>query len=148
MTEVQVLESGDLQKLVQLVRLYEQLFEMENFLLPSKEYLQSLLDRKGMTFLVALINNKVVGGLTAHDLPSTYFEANEVYIYDLAVAKEHQRKGIGRMLLDELSKICKKKGESEIFVQSDIADEHALAFYKATGGVPEEVIHFSYNTKN
>ena len=80
-------------------------------------------------------------------MPSTYFEANEVYIYDLAVAKEYQRKGIGKKLLGELANICKQNGESEFFVQADIDDEHALEFYRSTGGVAEEVIHFSYDTK-
>ena len=147
MIEVQKLQSEDLQELVELIRLYENVFEMDDFVLPSEQYLQSLLDRQGTTFLVAKKNESIVGGLTAHDLPSTYFEANEVYIYDLAVAKEHQRKGIGKKLLVELSSICKLKGESEIFVQADADDEHALEFYRSAGGIAEEVVHFSYSTK-
>ena len=147
MINVQKLQTGDLSKLVELIRLYEDVFEMDKFVMPSDQYLQSLLDRNGLTFLVANKDEKIVGGLTAHDLPSSYFEANEVYIYDFAVAREHQRKGIGKKLLGELANICKQNGESEFFVQADIDDEHALEFYRSTGGVAEEVIHFSYDTK-
>ena len=120
---------------------------MKKFVLPSKEYLQSLLDRGGITFLAAEKGGRIVGGLTAHELPSTYFSSNEVYVYDMVVAKEYQRKGIGRKLLSELAKICKFKGEREFFLQVDIDDHHALEFYRSTGGVPENVIHFSYDTR-
>lgn len=101
-----------------------------------------------MTFLVAELDNKIVAGLTAHDLPSTYFESNEVYVYDLAVTKEHQRNGIGKQLLAELAKICKTKGESEFFLQADFDDINAIEFYRSCGGMEENVIHFSYDTKN
>ena len=148
MISLQVLKASDLEKLRDLIRLYEDVFEMKDFVMPSDAYLQTLLDKNGITFLVAEKNGKVVGGLTAHDLPSTYFEANEVYVYDLAVAKNHQRTGIGKKLLEKLAAICKKKGEREFFLQADIDDQHALDFYRSTGGIAENVIHFSYATKN
>ncbi len=146
MTKVKVLGKDDFKSLNELLRLYEDVFEMKDFVMPSDNYLQSLLVKEGLTFLVAIIDEKIVGGLTAHDLPSTYFEANEVYVYDLAVAKKHQYQGIGKLLLTELKKICHQKGEREFFLQADINDSHAIDFYRSTGGIPEEVIHFSYNT--
>ena len=148
MIALQVLNASDLDKLRELIRLYEDVFEMKDFVMPSDAHLQLLLDKNGITFLVAEKNGKVVGGLTAHDLPSTYFEANEVYVYDLAVAKNYQRTGIGKKLLEELAAICKRKGEREFFLQADIDDQHALDFYRSTGGIAENVIHFSYATKN
>ncbi len=144
---LQVLESGDLHKLRDLIKLYEDVFEMKDFAMPSDEYLQSLLHKDGITFLVAEKDGEIVGGLTAHDLPSTYFEANEVYVYDLAVAKNHQRTGIGKNLLKELAVICERKGEREFFLQADIDDQDALDFYRSTGGAAENVIHFSYSTR-
>lgn len=148
MINIKTLKKDDLQKLIELIKLYEDVFEMKDFIIPSHEYLQSLLDNDEISFLVAEKDGKIVGGLTAHDLPSTYFEANEVYVYDLAVAKQYQCKGIGKKLLSELEKICREKGESEFFLQADIDESHALDFYRSTGGVPENVIHFSYDTKN
>lgn len=146
MITLQVLESSNLQKLRDLIRLYEDVFEMKDFEMPGDKYLQSLLNESGITFLVAEKDEEIVGGLTAHDLPSTYFEANEVYVYDLAVAKKHQRTGIGKKLLKELAAICNSKGEREFFLQADIDDQHALDFYRSTGGVAESVIHFTYST--
>ena len=85
-----------------LIRLYEDVFEMKDFVMPGDEYLQSLLNKSGVTFLVAVKEGEIVGGLTAHDLPSPYFEANEVYVYDLAVAKKHQCMGIGKKIIKRI----------------------------------------------
>ena len=87
-TEYKKLETGELNRLAELIKLYEEVFEMEDFTLPAAQYLQSLLEKETVIFYVAIIDNRVVGGLTAHVLPSTYFPSSEVYIYDLAVRTE------------------------------------------------------------
>jgi ribosomal protein S18 acetylase RimI-like enzyme len=145
--EYKKLESGDLDRLSELIKLYEEVFEMEDFTLPAAQYLQSLLERETVIFYVAMIDNNVVGGLTAHVLPSTYFPSSEVYIYDLAVETEFQRKGIGRQLINSLKEYCASLGLKEVFVQADLEDRHAIDFYRATGGIAESVVHFSYELK-
>ncbi len=65
--------------------------------------------------MVAKYEEDIIGGLTAHELPSTYFEANEVYVYDLAVHPNFQKKGIGRRLIEELKNISCSKGDKEIY---------------------------------
>lgn len=144
--ETKVLQNSDLDQLKALINLYRDVFK-EEIKMPSDAYLQLLLERDGMTFLIAMLDGAVVGGLTAHDLPSTYFEANEVYVYDLAVATEHQRKGIGRQLLTALRDLCREKGESEFFLQADFDDDDAIEFYRAVHGLEEKVVHFSFDTK-
>jgi aminoglycoside 3-N-acetyltransferase I len=86
----------------------------------------------------------VVGGLTAHILPSYYSSSSEVYLYDLAVKTSFQRKGIGKKLLLALTAYCRENNYKAFFVQADEADSHALEFYSATGGSPEKVVHFNY----
>lgn len=139
------LGNKDFSFLEQLIRLYEEAFEMEDFSLPDVDYLQFLLDNENMIFYVAVSENQVVGGLTAHILPSVYVPTSEVYVYDMAVKPSYQRQGIGKQLLSELATECAKIGYQEIFVQADIEDIHALAFYQATGGEPADVVHFSYH---
>jgi ribosomal protein S18 acetylase RimI-like enzyme len=145
--EYKKLEIEDLSCLTELIKLYEEVFEMEDFTLPAAQYLQSLLEKETVIFYAAIINNKVVGGLTAHILPSTYFPSSEVYIYDLAVETEFQRKGIGRQLINSLKEYCASLRLKEVFVQADLEDQHALDFYQATGGIAESVVHFSYKLK-
>ncbi|MFA5834164.1 MAG: GNAT family N-acetyltransferase [Bacteroidota bacterium] len=141
----QKLNEQDLDRLTALIRVYENVFEMHNFSMPHTDHLQTLLTNGKIIFYTALLNNVVVGGLTAHILSSTYYPSSEVYIYDLAVRTEYQRKGIGKQLIASLKEYCTGLGIKEIFVQADVVDQHALDFYKATGGVAENVIHFSYS---
>ena len=68
MINIQKLQTGHLSKLIELIRLYEDVFEMDKFVMPSDQYLQSLLDRNGLTFLVANKDEKIVGGLTSRTI--------------------------------------------------------------------------------
>jgi aminoglycoside 3-N-acetyltransferase I len=90
------LTSSDINWLTSLIGVYETVFEMQAFHLPEASYLQTLLDNEQVIFYVACDEEgKVIGGLTAYMLPSVYYAASEVYIYDLAVEVEWQRKGVG-----------------------------------------------------
>ena len=51
---------------------------------------------------------------------------------------------MGTRLIEELKKISCGNGDKEIFLQADIDDEYAIDFYKKIGGVPENVIRFSF----
>ncbi len=141
------LSVNNLDELVKLIELYENVFEMEPFQYPSFNYLEKLLKNENTILMIAKYEEEIVAGLTAHQLPSTYFEANEVYVYDLAVRQDFQRKGIGTRLMEELKKICCDIGDKEIFLEADIPDEYAINFYNKIGGVPEDVIHFSFACK-
>jgi ribosomal protein S18 acetylase RimI-like enzyme len=145
--EYKKLEIGDLDCLTELIKVYEVVFEMEDFTLPEAQYLQSLLEKETVIFYAAITDNKVVGGLTAHVLPSTYFPSSEVYIYDLAVETSFQRKGIGRQLINSLKEYCASLRLKEVFVQANLEDQHAFDFYQATGGIAESVVHFTYELK-
>lgn len=144
---IRTLAADDVDWLVDLVKLYAEVFAMAGFSMPAREHLQSLLHKEGITFLVAIADGRVVGGLTAHDLPSTYSESAEIYVYDLAVANGYQRRGIGTRLLKALETLCEQRGKAEFFLQADADDTDALKFYRATRGVEEDVRHFSYDTR-
>lgn len=142
------LTANDVDLFTQQIRLYEEVFEMENFEMPPAPYLRTLLEKEHIIFYAAVSGEEVIGGLTAYILDSVYSAAAEVYIYDLAVKAAHQRKGIGTRLIAELKNNCAKPGYKEVFVQAHIEDQHAVDFYHKTGGLPENVIHFSYSLTN
>lgn len=135
----------DLQRFVEVIRLFEDVFEMENLSIPEPEYLQGLLAKNDFFVFAALLDNKVVGGLTAHVLDQYYSDKSIAYIYDLAVATEYQRQGIGRKLIAEIKKYCNEKGFAEVFVQAEKVDDYAVDFYRLTKPTAElEAVHFSY----
>jgi|SRR6185312_5765769 len=141
------LSRTDIPILTELVKTYTDVFETENFSMPNSEYFQTLLDNDNIIFCVALLGNFVIGGLTAYILPSVYYPSSQVYIYDLAVKPNMQRQGIGQKIIAFLQNCCIELGHAEIYIQADIEDQHAIDFYKATGGHPEKVIHFTYDLK-
>jgi len=138
------LYSQDLDQLLALIKLYEQVFKMQDTVVPDPVYLQQLLSNKNIIFYVALSGQEVVGGLTAHILPSIYSATSETYIYDMAVRSQYQLKGIGGKLLGSMKEYCVTQGIKLVFVQAESEDQPAIRFYQATGGKPTNVVQFSY----
>jgi aminoglycoside 3-N-acetyltransferase I len=142
------LPHSDISNFSDLIRLFADVFGMQNFKVPPRDHLQELMGNKNLIVFVAIENNKVVGGLTAYTLQQYYSTRPLAYLYDLAIAVEYQRQGIGRKLISALSAYCKTEGYEEIFVQADKSDQHALDFYRSSGVTGEsEVIQFCYKLK-
>lgn len=142
---IKKLSKQDSDQFIAVIKLFEEVFEMENFSIPQSNHLQRLLSRSDFFVFVALLDNKVVGGLTAYVLEQYYSEKPLAYIYDLAVEIVHQRQGIGRKLIAGINDYCDKEGFEEVFVQADKVDDYAIDFYRATQPAgEEEVMHFYY----
>src|SRR5690625_3838235 len=67
--------------------------------------------------------------------------SGEFYLYDLAVAGSHRRRGIATGLIEALKKIAARRGGYVIFVQADWADEAPVALYSKLGR-REDIHHF------
>lgn len=144
MYQVQYLTPVDVTLLQQLTALYGSAFsdpESYSAKRPSKEYLQELLAKEHVIVLVALADGAVVGGLVAYELPKFEQARREIYIYDLAVAAEHRRRGIATALIRHLQQIASCRGAWVIFVQADHGDDPAIALYSKLG-TSEDVLHF------
>jgi aminoglycoside 3-N-acetyltransferase I len=110
---------------------------------PSAAYLERLLGSDSFIALVALDDGAVVGGLCAYVLQKFEQERAEVYIYDLAVAPTHRRRGLATALIGALQARAAALGAWVIFVQADQGEEDApaIALYEKLG-LREEVLHF------
>jgi aminoglycoside 3-N-acetyltransferase I len=146
--QIRKLSHKDLGQFIDLIRVFEDVFEMENLAMPDKEYLQHLLESDDFFVFVALLENQIVGGLTSYTLHQYYSKSPLVYIYDLAVKTEYQRRGIGKLLISGILSYCKEIGVEEVFVQADLEDGYAVDFYHSTGGTAEQVVHFNYPLKS
>jgi aminoglycoside 3-N-acetyltransferase I len=114
---------------------------------PSEAYVAGLLDRPDLWAYAAVADGAPVGGLTAFVLPLTRAEAGELFLYDLAVRPDHQRRGVGRALLERLRADGAAAGVAEVWVPADDEDTHALDFYRRTGGTGQAVTIFTYPTR-
>ena len=108
---------------------------------PGAAYLERLLASDGFIALAALSDDEVVGGLAAYELRKFEQERSEIYIYDLAVAAAHRRRGIATALIEELRRIAAARGAYVVFVQADRGDDAAIALYSKLG-MREDVLHF------
>jgi aminoglycoside 3-N-acetyltransferase I len=107
-------------------------------------WIDRLLARDDFWALGAYHEGELLGGLTAHTLPMTRGPYSEMFIYDISVRANHQRKGVGRLLVTELQE---RAGATinNVFVAADNEDKHALDFYRALGGVPAPVTMFTFD---
>lgn len=143
---IKILQKNDLELFMELIRLFEEVFEMKNFKTPNSKHLENLLQQESFNVFVALMNNKVTGGLTTYVLEQYYSEKPLAYIYDLAVSTNMQRKGIGKQLIRATKQYYRDKGFEEVFVQAEQDEEHVVNFYRLTNPTDEEkAIHFSYS---
>lgn len=146
--EIVKLSAADADKFSRIVDVFAEVFEMDAFVKPPIEYFGKLLAKDSMIVFAALLNDEVIGGLTAFVLPSPYAETAEVYVYDLAVAPVYQRKGVGAMLMRGVREYSASLGAREVFLQADYVDRHAVDFYHKIGGAREDVIHFSFASES
>lgn len=142
--EIRRLMPGDVNQFIELIHLFRDVLETDMVAKVRSEHLQHLLARQDFMVVVARFVNQVVGGLTAYVLPQYHSEKPVVYLYDIAVSATYQGQGIGTKLLTQLMQYCRSLGVEELFVQANQEDTQAIDFYRATGGVARQVIHFEY----
>jgi aminoglycoside 3-N-acetyltransferase I len=112
----------------------------------SDRYVTDLLARDGFWAVAAVVQDRVVGGLTAHELPMTRDEQLELFLYDLAVLPAFQRRGIASQLVRAVVAAADAAGITVVFVPADDEDTHALAFYDSLGGRPAPVTMYDLGT--
>lgn len=108
---------------------------------PGAAWRRDLLGNETFIALAALDSERVTGGLAAYELPKFEQERREIYVYDLAVAADHRRRGIATALLRETQRIAAARGAWVVYVQADPEDLPAVALYDKLG-TREAVLHF------
>jgi aminoglycoside 3-N-acetyltransferase I len=112
----------------------------------SGSNLPAVLAKEHVIALVALAEGEVAGGLVAYELDKLERGRREVYIYDLAVAESHRRRGIATALIDLCREIAAERGAWVVYVQADYEDAPAVALYEKLGR-REEVLHFDIDVE-
>ena len=148
--DIRQLTRGDLARFRQLMAMFGEAFEEPRTYTtrpPRDAYAEQLLDSDRFIALAAVAGEEVVGGLAAYVLAKFEQERREIYIYDLAVAAAHRRKGIATALIEHLKHIARSLEAYIIFVQADRGDDAAIALYSKLGR-REDVLHFDIEAGN
>jgi aminoglycoside 3-N-acetyltransferase I len=138
------LTCADASLLKELLRVFGEAFgEVDTYqhFVPSDDYLTRLLSKQHFIAVVAMKGGEVVGGLAAYELDKFEQDRREIYIYDLAVAQSHRRRGVATGMIGELRRIALERNVYIIFVQADPRDSPAIALYESLG-TKETAHHF------
>ncbi|MGA8663972.1 MAG: GNAT family N-acetyltransferase [Thermoplasmata archaeon] len=89
-------------------------------------------------FLLALEADIPVGFLRGTELLQLTSSRRQMFLYEVAVAEAHRRRGVGAKLVGELLHYCTTHGFDEVFVfTDDPANDAAERLYRSTGAVTE-----------
>ena len=141
---IRLLGSADIDSLRGMLRMFGDAFDDVPTYCdkqPDDEYLQRLLANPDFIAIAAFSDAEVVGGLAGYALPKFEQARSEFYIYDLAVAEPHRRKGLATAMIGLLKEEATRRGVFVIFVQADYGDDPAIALYTKLG-TREDVMHF------
>jgi len=130
------LTTDDVTLLKELLRVFGHAFndsETYQNAIPTDEYLTNLLGKEHFIVVVAMMGEVVVGGLAGYVLEKFEQQRREIYIYDLAVSNAHRRRGVATGTINALKKIAASQGACVVFVQADLDDGPAIAFYSSLG---------------
>lgn len=87
-------------------------------------------------FLVGYLEEALVASVMAG------YEGHRGWINYLAVHPEHQRKGLGRVMMEAAEDLLRVAGAPKINLQVRSPNASALAFYRAIGYVQDDVVSF------
>lgn len=142
-TSVKRISPQEPEKMRELLEVFHLAFETDKAEI-STVYLERLLAQPHFWVYIFVQDKVVIGGLTGFVLPRYYQETAEFFIYDIAVHPLHQRKGIGRHLIEKLMEDALQLGVSEVFVDASTEDHKAIRFYQTFVGREEAVVQFSF----
>jgi GNAT superfamily N-acetyltransferase len=80
-------------------------------------------------FIVAEVNKEIVGMALYYWKYSTW-KGKGIYLDDIIVTENHRRKGIGKLLMDEIIKIAAREKANKLEWQVLDWNEPAINFYK------------------
>jgi len=140
------LTKDDLVFFQNLIRLFNEVFEVKTTEIASNPQLEKLLKQDSFVALAAISDGEVIGGITAYEMQMYSGDCSEIYIYDMAVKTTSQHMGIGKKLINSLKEHCLSHNIINIFVEAHEVDKHAVNFYTSAGGIPEKVVHFNFNS--
>ena len=97
-------------------------------------YMRTFLADDRHYFIVADVEDEPVGYAFGYRLCRFDGRNPVMFCYEVAVAEHHRRLGIGRALVEELTRLAQADGCGKMFVPTNRSIEAAMALYRSTGG--------------
>ena len=128
------LESDDMES---LSKLYYQFWTVESNIINMKRTFSNLEKNDAYIFLCAVEETHLVGSVMGIVCEELYGECQPFLVVEnMVVAGEYRKKGIGKILFEELEKRAKIKGCSQIILVTEMDRSDACGFYESAGFHP------------
>ena len=97
-------------------------------------YMRSFLADDRHYFVAAYHDDEPVGYLFGYLLRRFDGRQPTMFVYEVGVAEQHRRRGIGRALVEEIKRLAQVDGCRKMFVLTGRGSEAAMALYRSAGG--------------
>jgi ribosomal protein S18 acetylase RimI-like enzyme len=81
-----------------------------------------------------ILNNKIIGFAYGYELNRLDRDENMLYIHEVGVLPEYQRKGIGTEIINGIKYLCKMNRICYMFLFTQKSNTGACKLYEKTGG--------------
>lgn len=95
----------------------------------SREQVERMLKLNPEFFLISKIDEKVIGVVMGG------FDGRRGYVHHLAIDPKYQKKGFGRLLIDELMKKFREKKIHKVHLFIEKRNKDVISFYQKLGWV-------------
>ncbi len=131
---VRRLREGDEQAAVRVVE--DLKFRMDEVvgIRVDPDYMRAFLADDRHYFVAAYVAEEPAGYIFGYRLSRFDGRPPMVFVYEVAVAEGHRRRGIGRALIEEVKRLAREDGCRTMFVPTNRSNEAAMALYRAAGG--------------
>lgn len=107
---------------------------------PFPGAVQRFLSEESHHILIAYEGDAPVGFVTGVEMTHPD-KGTEMFLYELGVAEEHRRRGIGTALVQSLATLAESRGCYGMWVLTDDDNAAALSAYSHAGGVRDNQLH-------
>ncbi len=107
--------------------------------LPEPDFLGKLLSREDSLLLVATDQAEPIGFLIAYALPRIDRPASMMLLYEIEVAESHQRRGIGRRLVQGFLDWCQQEKAAMAWCLTERDNDAARQLYASLGGEESDI---------
>ncbi len=90
-------------------------------------------------FVVLEIEKKIIGYMVAGEYEESY------HLKNIAIKREYQGKGYGKLLLNNLIEKAKRENKKFIFLEVRVSNERAIKLYEKLGFKRERILKGYYN---
>ncbi|MFX1315542.1 MAG: GNAT family N-acetyltransferase [Promethearchaeota archaeon] len=105
----------------------------------TREEIERMLKRNPKLFLIGKVNETVIGVVMGG------FDGRRGYVHHLAIDPDYQKKGYGKILIDELNKRFRQMGVHKIHLFIEKDNKNVVDFYRNLGWeIRDDLIMMSF----